>query len=124
MPDNRDPKHNASGASGKSGDGEVAAAGRRVHSMLQAEGLTWNEVIVPAVPAPQRQFRTPRRWRRPTSPSDAAALCLQWPEVLDAWETDFCRSITAQRQISAKQAAVLAKIIGKVEAFVRASGEC
>jgi hypothetical protein len=112
------------GMLGSAYDGEVAAAGRRVHSMLQAEGLTWNEVIVPAVPAPQRQFRTPRRWRRPTSPSDAAALCLQWPEVLDDWETRFCRSIAGQRQISAKQAAVLAKIIGKVEAFARAAGEC
>jgi hypothetical protein len=111
------------GMLGSAYDGEVAAAGRRAHSMLQTEGLSWGDVIVPAVPAPQQQSRTPRRWRRPTSPSDAAALCLQWPEVLDDWETKFCRSVARQRQISAKQAGVLAKIIGKVEAFARASGE-
>jgi hypothetical protein len=111
------------GMLGSAYDGEVAAAGRRVHSMLQAEGLTWNEVIVPAVPAPQRQFRTPRRWRRPTSPSDAAALCLQWPEVLTDWETDFCRSIVGRRRISAKQTVVLERLARKVEAFARATGE-
>jgi hypothetical protein len=111
------------GLLGSAHDGEVAAAGRRAHSMLQAEGLTWNEVINPATPRLEQPYRPQRRWRQPWSPSDAAALCLQWPEVLDAWETDFCRSITAQRQISAKQAAVLAKIIGKVETFVRASWE-
>src|SRR4051812_4776884 len=111
------------GMLGSAYDGEVAAAGHRAHSMLQAEGLTWNEVIAPAVPAPQQQFRTPRQWRRPTSPSDAAALCLQWPEVLTDWETRFCRSVAGQRQISAKQAGVLARIIGKIEAFAHAAGE-
>jgi hypothetical protein len=55
---------------------------------------------------------------------EVAALCLQWPEVLDDWETRFCRSIAGQRRISAKQAAVLAKIIGKIEAFASAAGEC
>ena len=111
------------GMLGSAYDGEVAAAGRRVHSMLQAEGLTWVEVINPAAPKPEPPWRPQRRWREPWSPSDAAALCLKWPEVLDDWETRFCRSVAGQRQISTKQAAVLAKIIGKVEAFARASGE-
>src|SRR4051812_35365912 len=111
---------------GSDHDGEVAAAGRRAHSMLKAMGLQWGDVIKPAAPKPepQQQSRTQRRWREPWSPSDAAALCLKWPEVLDDWETKFCRSVARQRQISAKQAAVLAKIIGKVEAFARAAGEC
>jgi hypothetical protein len=111
------------GMLGSDHDGEVAAAGRRAHSMLQVEGLTWNEVINPATPRLEQPYRPQRRWRQPWSPSDAAALCLQWPKVLDGWETRFCRSIAGQRRISAKQAAVLAGIIGKVEAFARASWE-
>jgi hypothetical protein len=109
------------GMLGSAHDGEVAAAGRRAHSMLKAQGLTWSDVIVPSAPRPEPPQR---RWRQPWLPSDAAALCLQWPEVLDTWETRFCRSVAGQRQISAKQAGVLAKIIGKVEAFARAAGEC
>jgi hypothetical protein len=109
---------------GSAYDGEIAAAGRRANAMVKDAGLTWAEVITPTAPKPEQPHRPSRRWHRPTSPSDTAALCLQWPEVLDDWETDFCRSIAAQRQISAKQAAVLAKIIGKVEAFARVAGEC
>jgi hypothetical protein len=104
-------------------DGEVAAAGRRADAMIKGTGLSWDEVITPAAPVPVPPWRPQRRWRRPTSPSDAATLCLQWPEVIDDWETRFCRSVAGQRRISAKQAAVLAGIIGKVEAFARASGE-
>jgi hypothetical protein len=111
------------GMLGSDHDGEVAAAGRTAHSMLKAKGLTWSDVIVPAGPAPQQQSRAPRRWRRATSPSDIAALCLQWPEVLTDWETDFCRSLVGRRRISAKQTVVLERLARKVEAFARATGE-
>jgi hypothetical protein len=111
------------GMLGSDHDGEVAAAGRTAHSMLKAKSLTWSDVIVPAVPAPQQQSRAPRRWRRTTSPSDTAALCLQWPEVLSDWEVDFCRSIVGRRRISAKQTVVLERLARKVEAFARATGE-
>ena len=104
-------------------DGEIAVARRRADPVVKGAGLKWNAVIVPPISTSRQQYRPPRRWRRPTSPSDAAALC-QWPEVLDDWETRFCRSIASQRRISVKQAGVLAKIIGKVEAFARAAGEC
>jgi hypothetical protein len=112
------------GMLGSDHDGEVAAAGRRAHSMLKAEGLTWSDVIVPAAPRPEPPQRPQRRWRRPTSPSDTAALCLQWSEVLTNWETDFCRSIVGRRRISAKQTVVLERLARKVEAFARATGEC
>jgi hypothetical protein len=114
------------GMLGSDHDGEVATAGRMAHSMLKAEGLTWGDVITPAAPKPepQRQSRAPRRWRSPTSPSDTAALCLLWPEVLTDWETDFCRSIVGRRRISAKQTVVLERLARKVEAFARATGEC
>jgi hypothetical protein len=111
------------GLLGSAFDGEITAAGRKAHSMLQDAGLIWDDVIVPAAPRPEQPRLSSRRWRRPVSPSDSAALCLQWPEVLDDWETRFCRSIANQRRISAKQATILARIIGKVEAFVRATGE-
>src|SRR3954462_8180152 len=111
------------GMLGSDHDGEIAAAGRRAHAMVKGAGLTWDQVLAPANSPPEAPYRPPRRWRRPATPSDAAALCLQWPEVLTDWETDFCRSVAGQRQISAKQAGVLARIIGKIEAFAHAAGE-
>jgi hypothetical protein len=110
------------GMLGSDHDGEVAAAGRRAHSMLKAEGLTWVDVIKPADPKSEQPQRPQRR--RGVSPTDTAALCLLWPEVLTDWETDFCRSIVGRRRISAKQTEVLDKIARKVEAFARATGEC
>lgn len=111
------------GMLGSDFDGEIAAAGRRANAMVKSAGLTWDEVIAPPVPALQEPYRAPRRWRRTTSPSDTAALCLQWSEVLTDWEAEFCRSIVGQRRASPKQAAVLARIVGKVETFARSAGE-
>ena len=108
------------GMLGSDFDGEVAAAGRRADAMVKGAGLTWSDVVAPA---PRPPHRPPRRWRRVVSPTDGAALCLQWPEVLTDWEADFCRSIVGRRRISAKQAAVLTRIAAKVAAFARASGE-
>jgi hypothetical protein len=109
------------GMLGSAFDGEVAAAGRKAHAMLKEAGLIWDDVIVPAAPGPETRQR---RWHRPTSSSDTAALCLQWSEVLTNWETDFCRSIVGRRRISAKQTVVLERLARKVEAFARATGEC
>jgi len=111
------------GMLGSAHDGEVAAAGRRAHSMLKAMGLTWSDVIKPAAPKSEQPQRPQRRWRRGVSPTDTAALCLQWSEVLTDWETDFCRSMVGRRRTSAKQIEVLGKIARKVEAFARATGE-
>ena len=111
------------GMLGSAHDGEVAAAGRRAHSMLKAEGLTWVDVIKPAAPKSEQPQRSQRRWRKTTSPSDTAALCLLWPEVLTDWETNFCRSIVGRRRISAKQTVVLERLARKVEAFAHATGE-
>jgi len=111
------------GMLGSAHDGEVAAAGRRAHSMLKAMGLTWSDVIKPAAPKSEQPQRPQRRWRRGVSPTDTAALCLLWPEVLTDWEVDFCRSIVGRRRTSAKQIEVLGKIARKVEAFARATGE-
>jgi hypothetical protein len=111
------------GMLGSTFDGEVATAGRRAHAMLKDAGLMWSDVIVPAAPRPEPPRQSSRRWRRTTSPSDTAALCLQWPEVLSDWETDFCRSIVGRRRTSAKQSVVLERIARKVEAFARATGE-
>jgi hypothetical protein len=112
------------GLLGSDHDGEVAAAGRMAHSMLKAMGLTWGDVIKPAAPKPEPPQRPQRRWRRGVSPTDTAALCLQWSEVLTEWETDFLRSMVGRRRISAKQIVVLERLARKVEAFARATGEC
>jgi hypothetical protein len=112
------------GMLGSDHDGEVAAAGRRADAMVKGAGLTWDDVIVPAAPKPEQRRRQPRRWREPGSPSDTAAMCLLYSEVLTDWETNFCRSIVGRRRISTKQAAVLDRLARKVEAFARATGEC
>jgi hypothetical protein len=106
-------------------DGEVAAAGRRANALLKGAGLTWDQLLNPPASEPQQQqSRAPRRWRRPASPSDAAALCLQWrDEVLTDWEADFCRSLVGRYRISPKQTVVIERIARKVEAYARATGE-
>jgi hypothetical protein len=111
------------GMLGSDYDGEIAAAGRRANAMVKRAGLTWDEVISSSAPIPQRPHRPPRRWRKPGTPSDTAALCMQWSEVLTDWEADFCRSIVGRRRISAKQTVVLDRLARKVEAFARATGE-
>jgi hypothetical protein len=110
------------GRLGSDFDGEIAAAGRKAHSILKAEGLTWDDVIAPAAPAPQ-QHRPPRRWRSPVSHGDACTLCLLWPEVLTPWETDFLQSIANRSRISDKQIATLNRITAKCEAAARSVGE-
>jgi hypothetical protein len=123
-PDLRPKLAKVLGMLGSDFDGEIAAAGRRANAMIRSAGLTWDQVIAPAAPRPEPPPHPPRRrWRRPVTPSDTAALCLMWGEVLTDWETDFCRSLVGRRRVSPKQAEVLARIVGKVEAFVRASGE-
>ena len=112
------------GMLGSDHDGEVAAAGRRANALLKGAGLTWDQVLAPTVPRPEPPHQPPRRWRRGVSPTDTAALCLLWPEVLTDWETNFCRSIVGRRRISAKQTVVLERLARKVEAFARATGEC
>lgn len=115
------------GMLGSDHDGEVAAAGRRANAMIRNAGLTWGDVISSRTlppSLPQQPCRPMRRWRKPGTPSDTAALCMQWcDEVLTDWEAGFCRSIVGCRRISEKQAGILARIVDKVEAFVRASGE-
>ena len=111
------------GMLGSDHDGEVAAAGRRADAMVKSAGLSWGDVIARAVPKPEPPQPPQRRWRRTTSPSDTAALCLLWSEVLTDWETNFCRSIVGRRRISAKQTAVLERLARKVEAFAHATGE-
>src|SRR4051794_18905807 len=111
------------GMLGSDYDGEIAAAGRRANAMVKDAGLTWDEVILSSAPISQQPHCPPRRWRKPGTPSDTAALCLQWSEVLTDWEADFCRSIIGRRRISAKQSDVLTRIAHKVEAFARATGE-
>jgi hypothetical protein len=112
------------GMLGSDHDGEIAAAGRRANQMVRSAGLTWKEVISPTTPASNASPNPPRRWRRPASPSDAAALCMQWrAEVLTDWEADFCRSIVGRYRISPKQIVVIERIARKVEAYARATGE-
>jgi hypothetical protein len=111
------------GMLGSDHDGEIAAAGRRANAMVRGAGLTWDQLLTPPDSAPESPHRPPRRWRKTASPSDSAALCLQWGEVLTDWETDFCRSLVGRHRVSPRQGEVLARVVRKVESFVRSTGE-
>jgi hypothetical protein len=94
------------GMLGSAHDGEVAAAGRAADAMVRGAGLTWHEVIRPALPKP------------PSLPAGDAAMiefCIDWPEALAEWEWDFVWSLRSQNYpLRPKQRDVLNRLVDKV----------
>jgi hypothetical protein len=58
-------------------------------------------------------------WTEATDPSELAAQCLNWPEVLTEWEREFCTSVAARSRASPKQWAVLNRVSEKVRDHAR-----
>lgn len=101
------------GMLGSDFDGEVASAGRLADKMVRAAGLTWPDIIAPALPSPAPDPRAdPLRgdWRT------AAAACQRYPHLTDQWETKFLSNLGRFPRLSAKQHGILTQIVTRLRA--------
>jgi hypothetical protein len=98
------------GMLGSHHDGEVVTAGRMAHSLISASHMTWPELLgVSDAPTP-----TTREWREPRCKNDILDRCADFAHVLSPWERQFVLSVAARKRLSAKQAAVIDRILDKV----------
>jgi hypothetical protein len=81
--------------------GERAAAGLLASRMLQANNLTWDDVVLPVA------LRSPT-WRA------EVAFAQRHAGWLRPWERDFVASVTAQSRLSPKRLAILREIATKL----------
>jgi hypothetical protein len=92
---------------GSSHDGEALAAARQAERLRAEAGLTWPEIIIPRLPAPQR--------RNGATVAATVAFVLDHADILTEWERDFARSIRRLRYPpSPKQIEVLERLVDKV----------
>jgi hypothetical protein len=97
------------GMMGSTHDGEALAAARQAERLRAEAGLTWPEIIIPALSPPRRQQR------HVETAADAIEFLLDNEEKLTAWEQDFVMSLSRQRSpISTKQIGILDQILAKV----------
>ncbi len=85
-------------------DGERASSGLLASRLIKDRGLSWDDLIAPAVGHNAEQ-----------SDHDACSdlnLCLRHSRLLTDWERGFCVSLTTVRRLSPKQIDVLHRIAG------------
>lgn len=87
-------------------DGERSAAAWQATKILRSHGLTWADVLQPALPAPSPVVRV----RQPPH-SAAVQFALQHAARLSAWERQFLQDIARRWQLSPKQADILNRIV-------------
>jgi hypothetical protein len=96
-------------------DGEVAAAARAIHKLVEARSLDWDDLII--------DVRHPRRYSPPppgvgAGEADLIHHCLECAECITAWESDFLHSIGASvvqwGRLTPKQRAILDRIVNKL----------
>ena len=96
------------GMLGSSHHGEIVAAARQAERLRANAGLTWQEIILPALPPP--------RSRGIATVADAIAFVLQHQSTLTEWELGFAESIRQARyRLSQKQIEVLQRLVEKVQ---------
>lgn len=101
------------GMLGSNFDGEVANAGRLADKLVRAAGLQWADVIAPALPSPDNDATAdPLRgdWRAMT------AACMRFPHLVDKWEWQFLGGLPRFPRLSAKQRAILIRIVVRLRA--------
>jgi hypothetical protein len=89
--------------------GEVANAGRLADKMVRAAGLTWPDIIAPALSPPDVD-PIGVDWRR------TAAACSRYPLLLNRWEADFLAGLPRFARLSCKQRSILVKIVVRLRA--------
>lgn len=94
------------GMLGSAHDGERASAAQKAAELLRELGMTWAEVIAPA--------KLPVSPDRPSGLHQEITRCLS-SGVISSWERRFLLSLSGRRYLSAKQHAILADIIAKVQ---------
>lgn len=100
-------------------DGERAAAGLLASRLLKDKGLAWDDVVMPAPPAPYRPAAG-RSWQN-DAPShddwrDLAARCCRHLHLLNDFERGFLDNIRLFPRLSQKQELVLNRIVTKLNA--------
>lgn len=94
--------------------GEVANAGRLADRLVRAAGLTWRDVITPALSHDPRgdTATDPLRgdWRA------MAAACTRYPHLLNRWEAEFITGLQRFPRLSSKQHATLVRIVTRLRA--------
>jgi hypothetical protein len=94
--------------------GEVANAGRLADKLVRSAGLTWPDIIAPALSPPDTNELDAdpigADWRR------TAAACSRYPLLLNKWEAEFIASLLRFPRLSAKQRECLMKIVVRLRA--------
>lgn len=99
--------------------GEQSAAATTAMRMLRARGLDWDNLILPALPAPLPTAPRGPGARSAESTSTWSAKIgwlLQRPEFLTEWERDFVKSVSTRGRLSEKQIEVLHRTYDRVAA--------
>jgi hypothetical protein len=97
--------------------GERDAAGLAVHRMIRQRRLAWYDILSPSLPPPDHDHRgdtaaDPLRgdWRA------MAATCTRFPHLLDKREWQFLSGLPRFPRLSAKQRAILVRIVTRLRA--------
>ena len=105
------------GMLGSAFDGEVANAGRLADKLVRGAGLSWPDIIAPALPSPEHEHcgdtaADPLRgdWRA------MAATCTRFPHLIDKWEWQFLGGLHRFPRLSAKQRTILIRIVVRLRA--------
>src|SRR5438874_13522160 len=97
------------GMMGSAHDGEVVAAARQAERLRAEAGLTWVDIVLPALPSPRPQRRGAMTL------GQAIQFLLDHEDALTAWESDFARSIQRQTSpLSPQQCGILERLVEKV----------
>jgi hypothetical protein len=95
--------------------GEACAAAAAATRFLAARGLTWRDLLVPALSQPEAAARSevfdnwPRHWRA------AVDACRQAPVALSDWDRRFLTTVAGyEHRPSDRQLDILATIVGNV----------
>ena len=103
------------GMTGSDYDGEAVAAVRKANALLQAQGLTWSDVIAVVESAPKKGA-----WREPESWRDAVCVCLGLADSpLSQWDICFLHGISRRHSLSEKQTVQLDRIVASCRFHAR-----
>jgi hypothetical protein len=99
------------GLLGSNHDGEALAAGRKAHELVRGAGMTWGDLLRPALPAPAEMPAWGMTDRQKLD------LCGEHWDDLGDWGRDFISSLTSRlnrgRGLTDKQRAALDRLAGQ-----------